>query len=187
MERHEELVRDSLISLGFDVQRFPKTIECGRAPDFRVTRLSDDSTFYCEVKSIDNKMSEDLPYTRKYNVLTSKICDAAKQFESINPQHLVPNALAIVSNDPRFNPQSFREFLQGAVTVSKGGREEIAIPLRRVSGSRAWHDIAHIDLFMVIYGKRGFLFLNDEHPACLDKLRKMFQLDNSELPFIPIL
>jgi hypothetical protein len=90
-----------------------------KIPDLRV-KWSDGGIFYCEVKS-PQLVLEQKTNLYKHDTTISKLRQflhtATQQFNSVNPNHLIPNVLVWTSEHFQLNWHNFVASILGAITV----------------------------------------------------------------------
>lgn len=109
MTEVEKLAKEYFEQLGFKIEGYAKNemrIPDNKTPDFKVYR-NDELVFYCEHKEIEEdkrNFNEENQYTQKdniYDIISYKINDAGKKFQSVNSNHKIPNVLFFYNNRPK--------------------------------------------------------------------------------------
>ena len=171
MDEGELMAKEYFESLGLVVERFTKKEQrSGKTPDFRVLR-DGSLCFYTEVKTIaeDDWLGAQLrgapPLTPvggsrpdpTYNRLSSKVHEAAKQFEAVNLGGEYPNVLVFVNFESMCTYGDLLSVLTGLAFVDDGSRPPI---FRHISEGRISRERDDIDLYLWIglEGERKRLF-----------------------------
>lgn len=170
----ELMVETFLKTKDLNVSRFEKfEMLKGKTPDFKVVS-SNGFFFYCEVKSIDIKTSDDgILFSNIYNSITSKIREGYKQFHSVNSQKLVPSVLALVSHNFQVNFNSFENLMRGNYLIDG---QEISNFMKYREG-RIKNALREIDLFIFFDHQTPNYFLNNLDPYFTNKLIRLFDIN----------
>jgi hypothetical protein len=108
-----------LESKGFAPQRITqKMYPDKKIPDYRV-HWGQGGLFFCEVKSpelIMDPPTQLFKHTTTMSKLTDFLHTAAKQFNSVNAHHLVPNVLIWVSDHMQLNHHNLIECVEGKIS-----------------------------------------------------------------------
>jgi hypothetical protein len=101
---------------------------------------------YCELKSILDYEFSGLRHDPTYNKIQNKIHEAAKQFHSVNPNHLNPNIIFFINHTKKVGWQDLWYVLTGQVTPPNQPSEPIDVTylLRLLKKD----DLAIIDYFI---------------------------------------
>ncbi|MCP1425449.1 hypothetical protein J3D43_003965 [Paenibacillus xylanexedens] len=113
-----------------------------KTPDFEVFE-EEHKVFYCEEKTLDYDDFEGEKDDSTYNAISRHLHKAVKQFKSVNPNHEIPNILAIVNRDPLKNVHDLFIALTGQAPLDSGEYMKI----HRV-GHRTVEDINEVDLYL---------------------------------------
>lgn len=140
MNVDESKMADFLQNKGFRVELATENKRFqSKAPDLRVYK-NDSFAFFCEVKSIEQdrwidillekappgRIVGNMQHDPRYNRISAKIHEAAKQFDSVNPYLDDPNVLAFVNHDTRgCRFQELKNVLTGYFVDDKGNRHFI--------------------------------------------------------------
>ena len=100
MNADENRVAEFLVKKGLIATEFQKheRRRGKKTPDFRVLH-NGVFAFFCEVKSIEKDINENLRKDPVFNRLTDDIHRALKQFDAVNPKIEAPNVLALINHD----------------------------------------------------------------------------------------
>ena len=178
----EEKIKNYIESNGFRVERFTKKemrILNNETPDFKVFK-EEDLSFYCEVKEI-----EDFPIDRydgniesdkdedKVLALINKSCN---QFLSVNPQHIVPNILAIYNQRLGTDILDFKFAFEGRWTTASG---KSYLRPNRDAFTRIAAKKVNIDMCLWYDDiLKQFTLMYLENSVFLEKLRLLFDLES---------
>jgi hypothetical protein len=130
----------------------------GKTPDFRVFK-DEELALFCEAKHIEqdewldkqlkNALSAELVGGSRpdpiHNRLSTRIHDAAKQFNAVNPGHSYPNVLIFANSDRQCAVDDLRSVLTGNFHVRGGADEPI---YKQYSEGRIREEKFTIDLFV---------------------------------------
>jgi hypothetical protein len=172
-----------------------ETIErgSGSSADFKIVYKADTVAF-CELKSPrDDWLDEKINRTKTSGVVGGLRDDstfnrirrhsnkASKQFESLNPNRLLPNILVFVNYDKGSGFHDLRETFTG-IFYAKDGSRHITMPNIASSLERAKRNI---DLCIWINGNEklieGYFFNENAVPNYLPILCTMFQLNSNDI------
>ena len=142
---------------GLRLQRFsPAETGVSRTPDFRVIRAGEAAAF-CEVKSPRDSWLEEqiaaVPPGQNFggggpdpvfNRLARHIQKAAKQFDAVNQDRLLPNILVLVNHDDGSGYEDLREVLTGTLHAESGTRY---ITMPHIAEGLIGHAKRRIDLY----------------------------------------
>jgi hypothetical protein len=171
---------------GFILDRIEATPQQPR-PDFRMVSWRG-LVGYCEVKSPRDDLLDELlerapsgevvGYARadpRFNRIARHILNAVRQFDSVNPDHSLPNVLVLVNHDAGSNFNDLYETVTGYARAASGERYPFHT---RIAEQRLGDKRGQIDLFLWIDDHRkrrgiaGFLWseASKEHLAALRTL-----------------
>jgi len=159
--RDEDLVAEYLRDRhGLEAVRFAKgeLPEGTRSPEFQVVKAAK-LAFYCEVKSVatDDWLDQQLESAPPgaivggcradpcYNRLTTKIHEAAGQFEAVNAEHAHPNVLFLVNHEPSLDSRDLVAVLTGCAECEDG---EVLPIFGKFSDGRIKDEKWRIDLYV---------------------------------------
>jgi hypothetical protein len=166
--RDEETVAELFRACGLTADRYPAS-GYSKTPDFLVSGPRGEA-FICEVKSVRSTPDKEVSNDSLYGAITSDVATARKQFAGVNSAHLVPNVLAWVTHNPRYNITTFKDLVRGKVMIQ--GRECADLGKQRYG--RFARDFAHIDMFLWIHSwgapDRLYNVENAEHYILLKRL-----------------
>lgn len=148
-----------------------KEMDGKKTPDFKLMK-DGQLRGYCEVKSPDDKWVFDFPSDLKPDELRAEVRPdpaapnlalhiekAAQQFDSVNPDHALPNILAFVNHARLRGPFDLRHVLEGIQETD--GRRGFLIhdkEEKEVPGEwqkRVWKAAKSIDLYVWIDAHKG--------------------------------
>ena len=176
----EDIVKVFIESKGLIIERFSKEeLRSMKTPDFKVFH-GEDFAFYCEVKEseedqwINNKLKDATPGevvggSREdpvFNRLTTHIHKARKQFDSVNPEHIIPNVLSFYNSDENYG---FNDLL-GVVTGNFYGDDGTCDKIYgKYSDGRLKDDLTHIDLIIWLdrFKPMRYYFVTQVEEVCL--------------------
>ena len=163
-ESHDlNLVDEWLAKHRLRASRFtPDELILGKTPDFRVYR-GDRHVAYCEVKSprndlLDEKLDSSESFKivggsrpdPSFNRIAGHIEKAAKQFDAVNADRVLPNVLVLVNWADENSFSDLEEILTGHLTLRGGLR---APTMLKIADGRGIGERKHwIDLFVWIHG-----------------------------------
>ncbi|WP_145146534.1 hypothetical protein [Paenibacillus xylanexedens] len=113
-----------------------------KTPDFEALK-NDQLVFYCEEKTLDYDDFEGCKDDSTFNAISRHLHTAVKQFKSINPNHDVPNILAIVNMDTLKGIHDLFTSLTGYALLDNGKY----LRMHKV-GHRTMDDKEHVDLYL---------------------------------------
>jgi len=168
---------------GLTLQKIKRGI--GRSPDFQVS-LNGTLVAYCELKSPRDEWLDKLlvhakpcqivggarndPIFNRIQRLSNK---AAKQFQAINPNRVLPNILCFVNHDTASSYADLREVFTGFFHASNGSRH-LTMPHVASGLDKAKQ---HIDVCIWINFQNnkieGYLFNQDATPSYLTQVCKL--------------
>jgi hypothetical protein len=155
------LQRSGLIPIRYNKEEL-RTL--GKTPDFKVESEGKEVLF-CEVKSIVGDDFEGVRDDPTYNNIQNKIHEAAKQFQSVNSSHIVPNVLAIVNHEYGIDIIDLYSVLTGYFYTDKGGEYPLFM---KYSQGRILNEKQEIDLYI--------WFQEDKNPYYCFNTDSMFSL-----------
>jgi hypothetical protein len=181
----EEFAIEWLAWRGLRAERFSKMeMRQGKTPDFRVFK-GVEFVLYCESKHVqydewlDKQLADAQPqeivgglrHDPIYNRLADRIHDAAKQFESANPDRPFPNVLIFTNSDTHCGLPDLLSVLTGNFYAESGAVDPI---FKQISEGRIREEKLMIDLYVWLNewkGKqqKGTLYFNagSKHYAAL--------------------
>jgi len=154
MKTGENIVSDWLTQLGYKPKRFTKQEmrQDKKTPDFKVYD-EQSLAFYCEEKTFtqsfgyDNTPADEIASgldleSTKLNRLIERSRDAIKKFSDSNPNHVIPNMIAIVNHDETFFPDVIEELFRGYALTSDGEKIDYfpKAGRKRISEELHWVD-----------------------------------------------
>ncbi|MDI3477948.1 MAG: hypothetical protein PWQ59_1473 [Thermoanaerobacterium sp.] len=168
-EYGQSIVKAFLESKGFVAKKIPESNI--KTPDFEVYKEGE-LVFYCEEKTLEYDDFEGLKNDSTYNAISRHLHTAAKQFNSINPNHEVPNVLAVVNLDTLKNIHDLFISLTGYALLDNGKYMKI-----HKVGHRIVEDISQVDLFL--WFDKGqfinFLWKDDKGKGARRRLEELFE------------
>jgi hypothetical protein len=157
-------------------------------PDLEIW-LNGELAAYCEVKSpgqdtwFEDQLAEAEPGEIVggvrddpiFNRLSTHIHKAVKQLSSVNPDHSVPNILAMVNHDSASGPSDLYETVTGHFLSNDGTRHPTML---HVSEGRIREDKQKIDLFIWIDSRTGksTFFRTEFHPEHSEKVKSLLNI-----------
>jgi len=174
MNHSEAFVDRRLRALGLRPEPFSKEEMRGRkTPDRRVYRDAE-LLFLLEIKEVaaDDWLGGERPDPR-FNRLTADIHEAAKQFDSVNPDRQLANVLAFVNRDSMCDSRDLIGVLTGNALTSQGSR----LPLyEKYALGRIREERLRIDTYLWLDESGTFqVFLNDVDTRHSNRLRPDFE------------
>lgn len=185
-----EVVEHLIVACGLATERFSKVkLRSGKSPDFRVLQ-NGKLVAYCEVKSphddwLDQQEAEaggqgifggGRP-DPTFNRIGRQIEHAALQFESVNPNHILPNVLIFVNHDESSGFGDLYETITGCFVSEDGHHHPTA---KNVSEGKIRESKLIIDLYAWIdlNAKRPRWLLTDPNLPHASKCISLFGLEN---------
>jgi hypothetical protein len=159
-----------------------------RTPDFKVTNLKNDFSFFFEVKSLNTKIGEDgLLHTRIFNIFTATIHNAFGQFNAVNFNHSIPNILVYVSHNFQIDWRSFRDFIQGHTEVYDNLGNKRKANFKQISFSNYNDEMKQIDLFVFLQGeKQPCYFFNGRDKKVAAKFKQIFRKEDKPFSHLSV-
>lgn len=189
MASDELRVAEYLLESGLRSEPFSSSEkQKGKTPDFRVFRC-DEFAFFCEVKGIsrDGWLDGQLEKVPKgqlagglrpdpiYNRLSSKIHEAVKQFDAVNPGADLPNVLVLVNHDDLCDWKDLISVTTGKVLTDDGRSLDI---FRKYSEGRIRDERWRIHLYIWLDDfKDDHKFFNMNATSHKEKLCEYFTVD----------
>lgn len=144
MTEDKQLLINFFKTKAIDARHFPKRAH-GKKADFELY-LQNDIFGYCELKSIIDYEFYGERHDPTYNKIQNKIHEAAKQFESVNPEHAKPNIVFFINHRSKIGWQDLRYVLTGQATRPNQPTEPI--DLRYLNRLAKKGDLTIIDYFI---------------------------------------
>ncbi len=194
-KRDKQKAREFLEQHSFEVDEYSKNeMKEARTPDFKVLK-DGELVFYCEVKTIaeDTWIIDQLRNARPativggprndatYNRISSKIHDAAEQFQSVNPIHEYPNVLVFIDHEEGLGYNGLLNTVTGYFFAQGGGRHPI---FKKYSDGRIKKEKYQIDLYLWFDDRRkkpDWLFGNNR--PFVEALYRYFGIDPSAIDY----
>ncbi|MDH6352154.1 MULTISPECIES: hypothetical protein [unclassified Brevibacillus] len=164
----QEVVKIFLSGYGLEVKKIKEGST--KTPDFDVLMHSK-RVFYCEEKTLEYDDFEGHKDDPVYNSISAHIHKAAKQFNSINPNHEVPNVLAFTSLDSSKDIHDLIITITGNALLEGGG----VLKIRNV-GHRLDEDLDVIDLFLWFDQEKFINFVIGRNSKYEQELLKVFNI-----------
>lgn len=173
-EYGQNIVQKFLESKGLKVNKIDERDE--KTPDFEVFE-EEQRIFFCEEKTLDYDDFEGEKDDSTYNAISRHLHKAVKQFKSVNPNHEIPNVLAIVNRDPLKNVHDLFTVLTGHALLDTGKYMRI----HRV-GHRTVEDINEVDLYLWFDNENyvNCIWKDEEHNGLRDLLESNFVSKSEE-------
>jgi len=160
MTDDKELTIKFFKSKNIEARHFHKKTK-GKKPDFEL--YFENHLFgYCELKSILDYEFSGLHHDPTYNKIQNKVHEAAKQFHSVNPEHLNPNIIFFINHTKKVGWQDLRYVLTGQATPPNQPTEPIDLCyLNRLANKG---DLTIIDYFIWadVFGTNISFVINSE-------------------------
>ncbi|RXT14878.1 hypothetical protein [Ammoniphilus sp. CFH 90114] len=135
----QENVKKFLESYRLEVNKIEEGEE--KTPDFEVS-FQGERVFFCEEKTLEYDDFEGCKNDSTYNAISNHIHKATKQFNSVNPNHDIPNVLAFTNLDTLKDIHDLFITITGKALLEQGG----LLKIRNVGRIEA--DLDFIDLFL---------------------------------------
>ena len=189
MDDGERKAQAYLGKLGLTPRSFSKEErKQSKTPDFRVFR-GDAFVFYAEVKTIDaeqwstqstDESSEHAWQDPTYNRLATKVHEAARQFQAVNPDGQHPNVLIFVNFASSAKYGDLLSVVTGYLHSDDGGRRPI---FGKYAEGRIRNERDDIDLYVWIDrdGKTYQLF-NTLRPTRTERLARCWAVNLDQIP-----
>lgn len=178
-------------------KRFSKTEQKSRkTPDFKVFD-GDELVFYCEVKGMreDEEFEQMLAAAPPgvvvakggndptYNRVASKIHEASKQFDAVNPDRTTPNVLFLVNDDDASDHRDLMAVVTGGLPCEDGSW---FWGFRKYSEGRIAGSKRRIDLFVWLEpdGQARFHFSKVDR-GHFETLLRLFGIDEEQVQEVP--
>lgn len=144
MTEDKQLLITFFKTKAIEARHFPKTAR-GKKTDFELY-FQNDIFGYCELKSIIDYEFYGERHDPTYNKIQNKIHEAAKQFESVNPDHFKPNIVFFINHSSMVGWQDLWYVLTGQATPPNQPTEPI--DLRYLHRLTKKGDLTIIDYFI---------------------------------------
>lgn len=144
MNKSEAVLETYFRAFDYKPERFTKQeMKLSKTPDFKIF-IENCLTLYCEVKEInEDERPDGVLHDNTYNIVSDCINESSKQFIAVNPDHTLPNILAIYSRRMGTDIQDFKFAFEGVLESDKGIRWPF---LKHVSEGRIKDRKLEIDL-----------------------------------------
>jgi hypothetical protein len=162
MTDDKELVIRFFRTKNIEACHFPKQSK-GKKADFDLY-LGNCNFGYCELKSILDYEFSGLRQDPTYNKIQNKIHEAAKQFYSVNPNHMKPNIVFFINHSKKVGWRDLWYVLTGQMTPPTQPSEPI--DLRYLQRLLKKDDLSALDYFIWAdtFGKNiSFTINGDSH------------------------
>jgi hypothetical protein len=176
LNKSEDIIKEYFIKQGFEVERFSREEMINRkTPDFKIIK-DRQIVLFCEVKEIneDLRNSECGVKDNTYNIVSECINDSYKQFASVNPEHRLPNVLAIYSRRLGIDILDFKFTVEGGFQTE----DDKFLPwLKNISEGRIKDRKKIIDMcFWYDEHKNEFKKMFSKESIFYNELKNMFVL-----------